>query len=281
MFCLKKDVYSYSIPGFEIGKSGLPRNYFSGTYESVYVGFVNSVSQNYTSHVVKLNGSTFTTHTSDKVYSSIFPYRFATEGDNELSFYWSGVSENDDNNYGLYNKNNGTPEFKYQAENYMSFILTDKSPHRYIWGISPGMTETDVYSETNAHTFEKVAELPASEVTEGALISYTPSEDDAYIWIGLGKKLYKVTGNKEWFYFDFASSAEAGASITQVVHRNGIVWALLGHKLIKIVDDNATLFYTLGANAARPCFAVDNSYVYANDGNKISIPFRTSEALFG
>jgi hypothetical protein len=304
------DINTIDIPEFIPGESLLTTDLFIGTYNSVYLAFMSPLDVNsfsVTTYVYKLNGTTSEKSTHERPLLSYFPATGENEKNEELSYYWHGPSsvkeamENAQDidptavvaKYGMYNKNNGLPSFEWSSPSLFMKLVSDKSEHPAIWAIGPppfdsedalDVSSTFLYVYKNAYDgkgeplYDKFNISDILPEDEEVYMMPSEKKDDPVVWIGAGKIVIKAFTNGERQTTDLSKLGATG-SISKIRCKKDAVWILCGKDLFKIENEMLSKFCTI--NAPVPSFAVDNNYVFTNDGNKISLPFNTTTSLRG
>jgi hypothetical protein len=316
---IKKNITEINIPDFNSQNTGIFPDCFIGSQTGVYIAFTRiplSNPLNSTSHIHKLNGTSWITSTHERVMKDFSPSTRSNENPEELSYYWVGTLTMKENManvsshngvsasvYGHESKNNGNPSFKYyNAPSGFLKIITDKSPNPKIWALAPKPDMNSSLDLSNLYKMDiqlyyssgvadakgyKFDFIDLGHISDNVTFLYMAVSDlntQNHVWIAVDQKVIRATDEKlgsktkDPIITDLSKYGASG-SISKIRCKNGVLWVLCGNDLFKIVKDEVQKFYTI--NSSLPSFAVDDNYIYTNDGAKISLSFKNVEPLMG
>lgn len=263
------------IPGITQGVAGDGALDLKTTNEGLYMQVTKSSSGNNWIYRLQKGGSStsdWTMHEQQATYFDWEPQKYNSEAAREFSIFFQTLSKN---GYISINSNvphtleNDNPNGSHSGE-----LLYDNSPGAYQYAFVGSSVR--VKQNNNLNKWDEICVLPTSGGINFA--EAEPSGWDAAVWAAAGSRIYRITVNGNYTYFDVSSYANPDI-VSSTIHKirfsydplHKDVYFNCWNKVFKITDGKTlSLFYTIdnGANFLGGDFAIDNTYMYATDGTK-------------
>jgi hypothetical protein len=313
---VKKSISAQAVPDYIPGKSLPTTNEFlQGSPNGIYLAFVEDPSveitpDNYAeisivTNIYKLEGGQWIKSTINRPLVSFCPANGQSEKSREMSYYWCGpmtVKEGIENvqsdspeiafKYGIYNKNNSLPSLDFKPPSILFNFITDHAEYPSFWAIGTPSLDSGLLDTTSATLYISNDRATKSDnylFNNFGISSYFPDmenilmaspndKNDKFVWIGGGKKVVKATTDGKLSVIDL-EKIKATGTITKMRCKNNVLWVLCGNSIYKIANGNVSKFYVMSSST--PSFAVDNTYIFANDGYKIAISSGAKDYFLG